>query len=112
MCGSPMTLSTTGDTQGSKPDWRHICSSPAGCGYIDYLNPKIVVGCIVEHNGKILLARRGIEPCKGKWTVPAGFMELNESTAEGATRETMEEANAHVHLGAPYVHWDIPAIGQ
>lgn len=53
-----------------------------------------------------------IVPLQGKWTVPAGFMELNESTAEGAARETFEECNAHVHVLSPYVHWDIPAIGQ
>lgn len=88
---------------------RHICSN---CGYIDYFNPKMVVGCIVEHEGKILLCRRAIEPCKGAWTLPAGFMELNESSEEGAVRETLEEANARVVVEAPYAHWDIPVIGQ
>jgi len=107
MCGSKMI--------GRKPEgereWRHVCSN-SNCGYIDYFNPRMVVGCIVEHHGKILLARRAIEPCRGKWTVPAGYMELHESTAEGAARETREEVNAEVQVLAPYCHWDIPMIGQ
>jgi hypothetical protein len=56
--------------------------------------------------------RRGIEPCKGLWTIPAGFMEIGESSAAGAARETQEEANAAVHILGPYAHWDIPVIGQ
>lgn len=88
---------------------RHVCTS---CGYVDYFNPKMVVGCIVEHEGKILLCRRAIEPCKGLWTLPAGFMELHESSAQGAVRETLEEANAHVEIISPYSHLDIPLIGQ
>ena len=57
-----------------------------------------VVGCIVEHDGKVLLCRRAIQPCKGLWTVPAGFLEMGESTAAGAARETWEEANARVEV--------------
>ena len=57
-----------------------------------------VVGCIVEHEGKVLLCRRAIQPCKGLWTVPAGFLEMGESTAAGAARETWEEANARVEV--------------
>lgn len=56
---------------------------------------------MVEHEGKILMCRRGIEPCKGLWTVPAGFLEMGESTAAGAARETWEEANARVEVGNP-----------
>lgn len=55
---------------------------------------------------------RGIEPCKGLWTIPAGFMEIGESSAAGAARETLEEANAAVHILGPYAHLDIPVIGQ
>jgi len=55
---------------------------------------------------------RGIEPCKGLWTIPAGFMEIGESSAAGAARETLEEANAAVQIIGPYAHWDIPVIGQ
>lgn len=72
----------------------------------------MVVGAIVEHEGKILLCRRGIQPQRGLWTVPAGFLELGESTAAGAARETMEEAAAAVDILAPYVHFDIVGIGQ
>lgn len=88
---------------------RHVCG---GCGYIDYFNPKMVVGCIVEHQGKVLLCRRAIEPCKGMWTLPAGYLELNEGTAEGAARETREEAGCEVRVLGPYAHLDIPVIGQ
>ncbi|EFJ46901.1 hypothetical protein VOLCADRAFT_44814, partial [Volvox carteri f. nagariensis] len=102
-CGGRLSVSKpTGDKE-----WRHVCGS---CGYVDYLNPKMVVGCVVEHQGKLLLCRRAIEPCRGLWTLPAGFMELNESTVGGAVRETWEEAHAAVI--APYAHWDIPNIGQ
>ncbi|CAL5223162.1 g5633 [Coccomyxa viridis] len=93
----------------SENELRHVCDA---CGYVDYYNPKLVVGCIVEHEGRILLCRRAIEPCKGLWTVPAGFLEMGESTAAGAARETWEEANARVEIMAPYAHWDIPVIGQ
>ncbi|GIL56244.1 hypothetical protein Vafri_11679 [Volvox africanus] len=105
VCGGRLAVSKpSGDKE-----WRHVCSN---CGYVDYHNPKMVVGCVVEHQGKILLCRRAIEPCRGLWTLPAGFMELNESTAAGAARETWEEANAVVQVVAPYAHWDIPLIGQ
>ncbi|KAL3155402.1 hypothetical protein ABBQ38_010959 [Trebouxia sp. C0009 RCD-2024] len=105
MCGTKMQLAIPK----GEAAWRHVCSS---CGYIDYFNPKMVVGCIVEHEGKILLCKRAIEPCKGKWTLPAGYMELKESSAEGAARETWEEANCQVEILAPYSHFDIPMIGQ
>ncbi|PSC68287.1 Nudix hydrolase chloroplastic [Micractinium conductrix] len=72
----------------------------------------MVVGAIVEHEGNILLCRRGIEPQRGLWTVPAGYLECGESTAAGAARETWEEAGARVDLDAPYVHFDIPGISQ
>ena len=72
---------------------RWVCGS---CGRIHYQNPLPVVGCIPERDGKILLCKRAIEPRYGYWTVPAGFMELGESTAEGAKRETLEEACAEV----------------
>ncbi|GLC44837.1 hypothetical protein PLESTB_001208800 [Pleodorina starrii] len=105
VCGGRLSVSKpSGDKE-----WRHVCGS---CGYVDYHNPKMVVGCVVEHRGQILLCRRAIEPCRGLWTLPAGFMELNESTAAGAARETWEEANAEVQIIAPYAHWDIPLIGQ
>ena len=89
---------------------RAVC--PA-CGHIHYDNPKMVVGTIVSHQGKILLCQRAIEPGVGKWTLPAGFMECGESTMQGAWRETFEEACAQVRLIEPVYHMvDIPHIGQ
>jgi ADP-ribose/FAD diphosphatase len=88
---------------------RDVCAS---CGTIHYQNPKIVVGCIVEQAGKILLCKRAIQPRLGYWTVPAGFLELGESAMAGAIRETEEEAGASVRIVAPYAHFDVPQIGQ
>ena len=71
---------------------RHVCSDPE-CGYIAYQNPKVVVGAICTYEkDKVLLCQRAIEPCKGKWGYPQGFMELGETTRQGAARETLEEA--------------------
>lgn len=88
---------------------RAVCGD---CGTIHYQNPKMVVGCIVEQAGAIMLCKRAIEPRHGYWTVPAGYLELGESTVEGAIRETREEAEAKVEVLAPYSHFDIPHIGQ
>ena len=90
---------------------RSVCQN-VDCKYIDYYNPRMVVGAIVEHDDKILLVRRGIQPQKGLWTLPAGFLELHESTQEGAVRETLEESGARVDILSPYAHYDIVAIGQ
>jgi ADP-ribose pyrophosphatase YjhB (NUDIX family) len=70
---------------------REVCED---CGTIHYQNPKLVVGCILEWQGRILLCRRSIEPRYGYWTLPAGFMETGESTLQAAAREAWEEANA------------------
>jgi ADP-ribose pyrophosphatase YjhB (NUDIX family) len=75
---------------------RFICNS---CGEIHYQNPKNVVGTIPILGEKILLCRRAIEPRKGLWTLPAGFLVLDETTAEGAQRETIEEAGAQIAIG-------------
>ena len=88
---------------------RHICTN---CGTIHYENPKMVVGCIPEWQNSILLCRRAIEPRHGLWTVPAGFMENGETTAEGAMRETIEEANAKVEILGLYALFNIPHINQ
>ena len=73
-CGAGMELAVPpGEEQ-----LRHVCSS---CSFVDYHNPKMVVGCLVEHQGQVLLCRRALEPCSGLWTLPAGFMELGESCA-------------------------------
>jgi len=88
---------------------RHVCTT---CGTIHYQNPKMVVGCIPEWEDRILLCRRAIEPRHGLWTVPAGFMENGETTAQGAARETLEEANARVEVGDLFALYNIPHISQ
>jgi ADP-ribose pyrophosphatase YjhB (NUDIX family) len=72
----------------------------------------MVVGCIPEWEDKILLCRRAIEPRYGLWTLPAGFMENGETTAEGAARETREEAGAHIEMGSLYTLFNLPHIDQ
>jgi ADP-ribose pyrophosphatase YjhB (NUDIX family) len=76
---------------------RFVCDS---CGIIHYQNPRIVVGCVPEYEGKILLCKRAIEPRLGYWTVPAGFMENGETLQQGAARESHEEALADVEIGS------------
>ena len=72
----------------------------------------MVVGCIPEWEDKILLCRRAIEPRLGWWTLPAGFMENNETLAQAAARETLEEANARVEIGDLYTVYSLPHISQ
>jgi len=72
----------------------------------------MVVGCIPEWEDKILLCRRAIEPRIGWWTLPAGFMENNETLAQAAARETLEEANARVEIGDLYAIYSLPHISQ
>jgi len=88
---------------------RHICSV---CGTIHYQNPKVVAGCIPEIDGKILLCKRAIEPRYGLWTLPAGFMENNETTAQAAAREALEEANARIKITSLYTMFSLPHINQ
>lgn len=88
---------------------RAVCDR---CGTIHYENPKLIVGCIAEWENKILMCRRAIEPRHGLWTVPAGYMELGETTAQGAARETLEEAGAVVDGLEPYALYNIPHISQ
>ncbi|MBV8783651.1 MAG: NUDIX hydrolase [Gammaproteobacteria bacterium] len=76
---------------------RYVCTA---CGRIHYQNPRLVVGCVPEHEGKLLLCRRAIEPRRGYWTVPAGFMENRETLQEAAARECHEEALAEVAIGS------------
>lgn len=76
---------------------RYVCDQ---CGTIHYQNPRLVVGCVAEHEGRILLCRRAIEPRRGHWTVPAGFMENGETLQQGAARESREEALAEVEIGS------------
>lgn len=88
---------------------RHICGS---CGVIHYQNPKMVVGCLVEYDNKILLCKRAIEPRHGLWTLPAGFMENNETTMQAAERETQEEACANVEIIELFTMFSLPHIDQ
>jgi ADP-ribose pyrophosphatase YjhB (NUDIX family) len=76
---------------------RHVCDK---CGTIHYVNPKVVVGSVPEYEGRILLCKRGIEPRRGYWTIPAGFMENDESLEAGAAREAVEEAQIQVEIGS------------
>jgi len=82
------------------------------CGYIAYQNPLIVVGSVATWEDRILLCRRAIEPRKGYWTLPAGFMEERESTMEGAAREAWEEARARIAIDSLLAVYDIPRISQ
>ena len=82
------------------------------CGFIDYKNPKIVVGAVCIWEDRVLLARRAIEPRRGLWTIPAGFLEADESSAEGAVRETREEACAEIRIESLLGVYEIPWISQ
>jgi ADP-ribose pyrophosphatase YjhB (NUDIX family) len=88
---------------------RYVCGR---CGHIHYTNPKIVVGSVVSHGDLILLCRRAIEPRKGLWTLPAGFLEEHESPEEGARREAREEACAEIILEALLAVYTVPHISQ
>lgn len=82
------------------------------CGFIDYVNPKIVVGAVCTWEDRFLLCRRAIPPRLGYWTIPAGYLETGETAAAGAARETWEEATADVEIGALLAVYDIPRISQ
>ena len=82
------------------------------CGFVNYENPKIVVGTVATWEDKILLCRRSIDPRHGFWTIPAGYMELNETVEDGARREAMEEANASIELASVLAIYNIPRISQ
>src|ERR1700731_1335959 len=88
---------------------RMIC---AECGYILYDNPKIVVGSVAHWDDRILLVRRSIEPRYGYWTLPAGYLELNEAASAGAEREAWEEARARIEIEGLLAIYDIPRISQ
>lgn len=104
-CGAPVAVRVPpGDTLP-----RHVCDE---CGVIHYHNPKLVVGAIVEWEDRILLCRRAIEPRHGFWTLPAGFMENDETTAQAAARETLEEACAHIEVGDLFTLINVPHINQ
>jgi len=88
---------------------RRVCQN---CDFVDYQNPKIVAGSVVLKGDKILLCKRAIEPRKGFWTLPAGFMELGESVEEAAQREAQEEALADIEIDRLLAVYSVPRIGQ
>ena len=88
---------------------RAVCRS---CATIHYENPLNVVGTVPVWQDRVLLCRRAIEPRRGLWTLPAGFMELGESTAEGARRETDEEAGAHIEMQGLFSILNVTRAGQ
>ncbi|HUB12370.1 MAG TPA: NUDIX hydrolase [Acetobacteraceae bacterium] len=88
---------------------RLVC---AGCGYVAYENPRIVVGSVIVQDGAVLLCRRAIEPRRGYWTLPAGYLELGETPDEGAAREAMEEAQADITIDGILAMFSIARLGQ
>jgi ADP-ribose pyrophosphatase YjhB (NUDIX family) len=105
-CGSAVLyrLPDDGDTK-----QRAVCTA---CNLVHYENPLNVVGTVPHFGERVLLCKRNIEPRKGKWTLPAGFMELGESTSEGAARETIEEAGAVFNMGELLTVMSVPRVGQ
>ena len=108
-CAHPVTLQVPPDD--NRP--RHVCGH---CGIIHYQNPKMVVGSIPvwDQDGetRILLCKRAIEPRYGYWTLPAGFMENEETTSQAAARETLEEAGARVELHELFSLLNVPHVHQ
>ena len=82
------------------------------CGYVLYDNPKVVVGSVARWQERILLCKRAINPRIGYWTLPAGYLELNETTSEGALREAREEASARLELDGLLAVYNIPRLSQ
>lgn len=105
VCGGPVSLRVP---EGDNRE-RYICDR---CHAIHYTNPRIIVGCLPVYDDQVLLCRRAIEPRRDFWTLPAGFMEIGESTLEGARRETWEEACARVADETLYTIFDLPQIAQ
>jgi len=88
---------------------RDVCDH---CGFVDYRNPRVVVGAVCSFEDRVLLCRRAIEPRRGYWTIPSGFLELGESCPEGAARETREEAGVEIEIDALLAVYDVPRIGH
>ncbi|PLX36603.1 MAG: NUDIX hydrolase [Hyphomicrobiales bacterium] len=88
---------------------RAVCRD---CGFVAYENPKIVVGSVVRAGGQILMCRRAIEPAYGLWTLPAGYLELNETPEDGARREAIEEASADIRIDRLLAVYTVPRISQ
>jgi len=105
LCGAEVRAETpAGDNR-----LRYVCNS---CTSVHYENPRLVVGCVPLHDGKILMCRRAIAPRLGYWTLPAGFMELGESLSQAAARETREEACAEVTITGLLASVNVLSAGQ
>ena len=109
MSAARIPISFSKQTPPGEDRERRVCES---CGFIDYVNPRIVTGVVAHRDGRILLCRRAIEPRKGFWTLPAGFLELGESVEDGARREAREEAMAELEIETMLGVYSIPRIGQ
>ena len=105
-CGAPVVyrIPDDGDTH-----TRAVCTR---CNTIHYENPLMVVGTVPVLGDRVLLCKRAIEPRRGLWTLPAGFMELQETTAQGAARETDEEAGADIAMGPLFTLLNVTHVGQ
>lgn len=88
---------------------RYVCPD---CETIHYRNPRIVAGCLPVYEDQVLLCKRSIEPRYGYWTLPGGYMELDETTLQAAKRETLEEANARVDVQMLYTIINLPHVNQ
>jgi len=104
-CGGPVLYQVPADDNRE----RAVCTV---CGNVHYENPLAVVGTVPVWGDQVLLCRRNIEPRYGLWTLPAGFMEIGETVAEGALRETIEEAGAHVEMQDLYTVLNVVRVGQ
>lgn len=104
-CGTAVSYTIPADDNRE----RAVCPS---CGTIHYENPLNVVGTVPHWDEQVLLCRRNIEPRYGLWTLPAGFMELGETTEEGALRETDEEAGARIELEGLFTVLNVVKVGQ
>lgn len=104
-CGNPVKFGPVPDDD--RP--RYYCDH---CNTVHYENPNMIVGCLPRWQDKVLLCKRSIEPRSGKWTLPAGFLEIGESVEAGAVRETLEEANAEVKIVQLFAVYNLPQWGQ
>lgn len=104
-CGNEVTVRVPDGDDRS----RYVCQS---CGTVHYSNPKMVVGTIPVFEDRILICRRAIEPRYSLWTLPAGFLENEETVEEGAKRETMEEAGAEINGLFPFAIFSLPFVSQ
>lgn len=92
VCGGPLSYRRL--PHDARP--RYVCD---GCGFIHYLNPRVVAATVPQREGRLLLVRRAMDPMRGFWTFPGGFLEVGETTEQGAVRETEEEIGLPVELG-------------